>query len=208
MSVTLNIELDLGAGIKVSGPFCPNRIDRTPPIFTACKMMGWENSSLACYFDVSPQTIIRWSKGERGTPKYVVYLLTEGLRPKFENTPPPSEAERAVWDCAKAFWELSVAHCANFETGVHAQALDYAAEQQVALVLEIVEPLAQKIEKLEAVKAGEPNPRFQKFVDSAIDELRGELKAELSGARPKLTTISESGGRASRELCVDGQEQI
>lgn len=208
MSSPLNIELDLGAGIKVSGPFCPDRIDRTPPVFAACKLMGWENSSIALYFDMPPQTIIRWAKGERGTPKYVVYLLTEGLRPKFESTPPVSEAERAVWDCAKAFWELSVTHCTSFEEGVMTEALDFATERQVEMMLEVVEPIAEKIEHLENVMEGEPSPRFRKFVDSAIDELRGELKAELSGARPKFTTISESGGRASRELCVDEQEQI
>ena len=181
MSEAININLDLGAGISVSGPFSANRIDTTPPIFAACKLMGWENSALARYFDLPPQTIIRWSKVERRTPEYVVYLLTEGLRSKFESPPPTSEAKRAVWDCARAFWELSTVQCASFDEGVQEQAQDFAAERQVEMVLETVEPIAEKIEHLERVRKGEPGRRFQKYVGDRIIELRGEAHAAVEG---------------------------
>ena len=177
----LNLNLNLGEGVKLSGPFCPERIDRTPPIFAACRLMGWENSSLAHYLDLPPQTIIRWTKGERRTPEYVVYLLTEGMRAKFEAQPPTSEAERTVWDCAKAFWKLSAARCARFDEGVQEQAMDFAAERQVEMLLETVEPIAEQIEQLERVRQGEPSRRFQKFVGDRIAELREEACAVVEG---------------------------
>ncbi len=181
MSEPLSISLNLGEGVKISGPFCPERIDRTPPIFSACRLVGWENSSLARYFELPPQTIIRWTKGERRTPEYVVYLLTEGLRSIFESPPPSSEAERTVWDCAKAFWELSAAQCSGFDEDVRDKAMDFSVERQVEMVLEAVEPIAEQIEHLERVREDEPSRRFQKFVGDRIAALREEVRAAVEG---------------------------